>query len=56
MNKENNLTHIEYYIVYYKDNRRYSSRNFLNKKEAEEYAQSMGKNGSTRIEICTYKY
>lgn len=56
MNKENNLKHIEYYVVYYKDNRRCSSKNFLNKCEAEDYAQSMGKNGFTRIEVCTYIY
>lgn len=56
MNKENNLKHIEYYVVYYKDNRRCSSKNFLNKCEAEDYAQSMSKNGFTRIEVCTYAY
>ena len=56
MNKENNLKHIEYYVVYYKDNRRCSSKNFLNKREAEDYAQSMNKNGFTRIEVCTYTY
>lgn len=50
------LKHIEYYVVYYKDNRRCSSKNFLNKCEAEDYAQSMSKNGFTRIEVCTYIY
>ena len=50
------LKHIEYYVVYYKDSRRCSSKNFLSKKEAEDYAQSMGKNGFTRIEVCTYTY
>lgn len=56
MNKENNLKHIEYYVVYYKDNRRCFSKNFLNKCEAEDYAQSMSKNGFIRIEVCTYTY
>lgn len=56
MNKEDNLKHLEYYVVFYKGDKRCSSRNFLIEKDAKEYAESMKKTGHTRIEICTYRY